>query len=40
MNATFGIMDAYEKRVRSKRERYGLIAERALKKIGELRENV
>ena len=40
MNATFGIMDAYEKRVRSKRERYGLIAARALKIIGEMRETV
>lgn len=40
MNATFCIMDSYEKRVRSKRERYGLIAQRALKIIGELRETV
>ena len=40
MNATFGIMDAYEKRVRSKRERYGLIATRALKMIEELRGSV
>lgn len=39
MNVNFGIMDPLGQRVRSKRERYGKIAERALKIVKELQTN-
>ena len=39
MNVNFGLMDPLKERVRSKRERYGRIAERALKIVKELQTN-
>ena len=39
MNANFGLIDAYEKRIRSKQERYGAIAARSLNFIEALRSN-
>ena len=39
MNVTFGIMDAYPKRIRNKAERYRMIAERSLKIVKELKTN-
>ena len=39
MNVTFGIMEGLSERVRSKKERYGKIAERALKIVKELQTN-
>jgi len=40
MNVTFGIMDPLNERVRKKTERYGRIAERALKIVKELKTNI
>ena len=39
MNANFGLIAPYEKRIRNKQERYGRIAERALNVIEALRSN-
>ena len=39
MNANFGLIDAYEKRIRNKQERYGAIAARSLNFIEALRSN-
>ena len=39
MNANFGLIDAYEKRIRNKQERYGAIAARSLSFIEALRSN-
>ena len=39
MNVTFGIMDPLEERIRKKTERYGKIAQRALKIVKELKTN-
>ena len=39
MNANFGLIAAYEKRIRNKQERYGQIAARALDMIEALRSN-
>jgi methylenetetrahydrofolate--tRNA-(uracil-5-)-methyltransferase len=39
MNVTFGIMDGLSERIRNKKERYGKIAERALKIVKELQTN-
>jgi len=39
MNANFGLIAPYEKRIRNKQERYGRIAERALNMIEALRSN-
>jgi len=40
MNVTFGIMDPLNERIRKKTERYGKIAERALKIVKELKTNI
>ena len=39
MNVTFGIMDAYPKRIRNKAERYRAISEQSLKIVKELKTN-
>ncbi len=39
MNANFGLIDPYEKRIRNKQERYGAIAARALDTIEAIRSN-
>ena len=39
MNANFGLIDAYEKRIRNKQERYGAISARSLNFIEALRSN-
>ncbi|MBP3428641.1 MAG: methylenetetrahydrofolate--tRNA-(uracil(54)-C(5))-methyltransferase (FADH(2)-oxidizing) TrmFO [Clostridia bacterium] len=39
MNANFGLLEPYEKRIRNKQERYGAIAARALNMIEALRSN-
>ena len=39
MNANFGLLEPYEKRIRNKQERYGAIAARSLNFIEALRSN-